>query len=74
MKKDISIDVVIRDVDKTATIDFSHANFSFSMNLGSLLKIFIEDDQILFLQFEKGDIRIEISLDELYMKAVKQES
>ena len=65
MKKDRCIDIVVRDVDKTATIEISQSNYSFSLNVGKLLKVSVEDEQLLLLQFEKGELRIEVSLEEL---------
>jgi hypothetical protein len=65
MKNDIFIDVSVRHVDNAVSIEFSQNNFSFSMNVGRLLKVIVEDKNLLLLQFEKGDIRIEISLEEL---------
>ena len=65
MKKDRYIDISVRDVDKTAIIEISHSNYVFSMNVGDLLNIIVEDDHLLLFQFDKGEIRIEVSLKEL---------
>ena len=65
MKKDRYIDISVRDVEKTAIIEISHSNYVFSMNVGDLLNIIVEDDHLLLFQFDKGEIRIEVSLKEL---------
>ena len=66
MEKERYIDVKIQDVEKNATIEFFQTNFSFSMNVGKLNNITTEDENILLFQFDKGEIRIELSLNEFY--------
>lgn len=66
MKKDRFIDIKIKDIEKTGTIEISESNYSFSMNMGKLLKVLMEEEFLLLFQFDKGEIRIETSLEELF--------
>lgn len=59
------IDVEIKNTDRTSTINFTQFNFSFSMNMGGFINACYEAENILLLIFDKGEIRIEISLEEL---------
>lgn len=65
MNQNRYIDVAINNPDKTSKLLLSHSNFSFTMNLGSFKNAFYESETILLLIYDKGEIRIEISLEEI---------
>lgn len=69
------IDIKVRDVERTATIEFFQADFSISMNVGRLINITLEEENLLLFQFEKGEIRFELSIEELnnYLKRPKNQ-
>jgi hypothetical protein len=71
MTQDRHIDVIIADPEKTANINFSQSLYSFSMNLGSFHQVLYEAEKILVLIFDRGEIRIELSLEEICTKRTK---
>ena len=65
MATDRFIDIFITDLEKNVKINFSQSSFSFTMNVGCLKKASFEDNTVLLLKFDKGEVRIEISLHEI---------
>ena len=65
MVDDRFIDVIITELDENVTIALTQSRFSFTMNFGNFLKASFEEGNVLVLLFDKGEIRIEISLSEI---------
>ena len=65
MTQDRHIDVTVADPERTATINLSQSFYSFTINLGNFQQALYEGENILALMFDKGEVRIEVSLEEI---------
>ena len=68
MTKDRNIDVTVNDIGRIPTIEISESGFSFIIAMGDFQEALMEEDNVLLLQFAKGEIRIELSIDALLQK------
>ncbi len=68
MSEDRHIDVTITDPDRTVKINLSQSFYSFTANIGTFLQVVYEEENVLVLVFSKGEIRIELTLEELCTK------
>lgn len=68
MAHDRHIDVTITDPNGTVSINLSQSFYSFTANLGNFQRILYEGDNVLVLIFSKGEIRIELTLDDIIPK------
>ena len=68
MTKDRYLDVTVNDIGRIPTIEISESGFSFIIAMGDFQKALMEEENVLLLQFAKGEIRIELSIEILLQK------
>lgn len=68
MPKDRYLDLSIKNIGRIPTIEISESSFSFNIEVGDFKKAEIEEENILLLEFENCELRIEMSIKELLQK------
>ena len=61
MTQDRHIDIKIADPERTASFNYSQSLYSFTTNLGKFKQVLYEEENVLVLSFDRGEVRLEIS-------------